>query len=128
MPKSSFVDQVLKVVKIVPKGSVVSYGQVAYMIGLPRAARQVGWVLNQHGGMPGIPWWRVINNSGRISIKHAAHLPHEQRRLLESEGVSVSKDFSIDIKKYRFKPPVVLLKQLELPDDYISEIERKFGV
>ncbi len=98
---SKFSQEVLKAVKSVPQGKVVSYGQIALMTGNPRAARQVGWVLNKLGDNK-TPWWRVINNSGRISIKHSEFTALEQKELLESEGVEVSKNFEIDIENYRF--------------------------
>ena len=51
----------------IPYGRVVSYGQVAAYVGVPRGARQVGWTLRRLEDID-IPWWRVINNEGRISI------------------------------------------------------------
>jgi len=98
---SKFSQEVLKAVKSVPRGKVVSYGQVALMTGNPRAARQVGWVLNKLSDDK-TPWWRVINNSGRISIKSSEFSALEQKERLEGEGVVVSKNFEIDIEKYRF--------------------------
>jgi len=99
---SKFSEQVLKIVKSIPKGKVVSYGQVALITGNPRAARQVGWVLNQLSD-DATPWWRVINNSGRISIKHSEYTALEQRERLEREDIVVSKNFEIDIERYRYK-------------------------
>ena len=98
-----FSDIVLKIVKTVPRGKVVSYGQVALMAGEPRAARQVGWVLNQKSDGQ-TPWWRVINNSGRISIKHPEITALEQKELLEKESIKVGKNLEIDIEKYRWHP------------------------
>jgi len=98
-----FSDLVLKIVKTIPKGRVASYGQVALMAGEPRAARQVGWVLNQKSDDK-TPWWRVINNSGRISIKHPEISALEQKGLLEKEGVKVGNNFEIDIEKCRWHP------------------------
>ena len=66
---SKFKEKVIEVVSLIPFGKVVSYGQVALYIGIPRAARQVGWMLNRMEGDVQIPWWRVVNNQGRISIK-----------------------------------------------------------
>ena len=97
-----FSDLVLKTVKTIPKGKVASYGQVALMAGEPRAARQVGWILNQKSDEQ-TPWWRVINNSGRISIKHPEYSALLQKELLEKESVKVSDDFGIDIEKYRMR-------------------------
>jgi len=102
--KTEFVNKVLRTISTIPRGTVVSYGQIALMADAPRAARQIGWILSSHGGEKGVPWWRVINNSGRISIKHKEYLPIMQKELLEKEGIKVSKDFVIDIEKYRYRP------------------------
>jgi methylated-DNA-protein-cysteine methyltransferase-like protein len=99
---SLFTDQVLKAVSSVPYGKVVSYGQVALMVGVPRAAIQVGWVLHQHGDE--VPWWRVINVKGRISTSCMEHTAALQKALLESEGVVVSDDMIIDMAVFRFVP------------------------
>jgi methylated-DNA-protein-cysteine methyltransferase related protein len=98
-----FKDKVLAAVMSVPPGCVASYGQIALMAGDPRAARQVGWILNKNGDKDNIPWWRIINNSGRISIKNPEYSAQMQRDLLRKEGVKVSEDFQIDIEKYRFR-------------------------
>ncbi len=102
---SNFRENVLKAIKKVPKGKVVSYGQIASVVGSPRAARQVGGVLR---GMideeyQTVPWWRVINNQGILSIKGNWTATKElQRELLIKEGVEVTKEFGLDIEKYRF--------------------------
>lgn len=90
------------IVKRVPQGRVVSYGQVALAAGAPRAARQVGWWLSRNHD-PSIPWWRVINNGGRISIKNMFHSAQEQRELLRAEGVEVGEKFEVDIERYRWQ-------------------------
>lgn len=97
-----FKDSVLVIVNKIPKGKVASYGQIALYADSPRAARQVGWILNRFGNE--VPWWRVINNSGRISIKHAEISAVEQKELLEDEGIEVTGRFEIDIEKYRWNP------------------------
>jgi methylated-DNA-protein-cysteine methyltransferase-like protein len=98
-----FSDLALKITKMIPKGKVASYGQIALLAGEPRAARQVGWVLNQKSDEQ-TPWWRVINNSGRISIKHPEISALEQKELLKKEGVKAGKNFVVDINKYRWHP------------------------
>jgi len=70
---SKFKDKVIQIVRKIPKGKVASYGQVALMAGIPRAALQVGWVLHLSGDDGITPRWRVINNAGRISTKCIEH-------------------------------------------------------
>ncbi len=65
------------------------YGHIAEMLDAPGAARTVGWALNALTPDQArvIPWQRVINKSGRCSIRHAGITPQEQQALLEAEGV-----------------------------------------
>lgn len=106
----TFKEQVMEVVRTIPRGKVVSYGQVAAAIGKPRAARQVGWALYTLDGDNSVPWWRVINNEGYISIKgNVMSTPLAQKKYLESESIIVGKDLTIDIQKYRHHFPTLLL-------------------
>lgn len=99
----NFKDSVKKYVQKVPRGKLVSYGQVAAACGSPRAARQVGWMLHTLDGDNSVPWWRVINTQGYISIKgNLISTPLAQKKLIEAEGVPVSEDFKIDLEKYRY--------------------------
>ena len=102
---SDFRNKVYKAVKKVPHGKVVSYGQVATYIGSPRSARQVGWVLSQSAGTD-VPWWRVINSEGRISINNKHVSKDEQRMYLASEGIKVTDNYNIDINYYGLKAEV----------------------
>lgn len=120
---SAFKEKVLEVVKNIPSGKVVSYGQVALYVGIPRAAREVGWVLNGiHNEDSKIPWWRVVNNTGRISIKGSAFSAQNQKELLKKEGVSINPDLTFDISKYRFQPGDEFIKKLKLDPNYLEMI------
>jgi len=119
---SKFKDGVYKVVRLIPKGKVMSYGQVALYAGVPRGARQVGWMLNQSKESDGIPWWRVVNNKGRVSIKAFIYSADEQRELLRQEGLKISDDFTFNIEKYRFAPSIKFIKKLELDPLYLEKI------
>ena len=104
----NFKEQVIEVVKKIPKGRVVSYGQIAAYCGNPRMARHVGWMLRTLDGENKIPWWRVINNAGYISIKgNIIATPLVQKNFLELEKVIVSDNLKIDIEKYRYHFPVL---------------------
>ena len=122
---SKFRKGVIKVVSMIPRGKVVSYGQVALYIGVPRAGRQVGWILNQLEEKASIPWWRVVNNEGRISIKGSRFTANDQREFLLGEGVEVSGDFTFDIEKYRFIPDENFIESLELDPLYLGMIADK---
>lgn len=99
----NFREKVIQAVKEIPYGKVVSYGQVAAVCGSPRAARQVGWMLHTLDGDNTVPWWRVINNLGYISIKgNLMSTPKAQQELLRNEGVEVTDDLKINIEQYRY--------------------------
>ena len=121
---SKFSEKIMQIVKAVPKGYVVSYGQIALMAGVPKAAQAVGQVLHDIGEQT--PWWRVINNAGRISTRCVAHPVNMQKRLLEKDGVKVTKNLRIDIEKYRWLPRQKTLKQFELDDKYIEMLMDKY--
>ena len=82
-----FNERVWDVVRQVPHGRVVSYGGVAAILGRPRAARGVGRALSMLPDGSDVPWWRVINRNGEISIRGVMHGPALQRALLKREGV-----------------------------------------
>jgi len=97
---------VYRLVRRVPRGKVVTYGQVAAILGHPRAARAVGTALH-HLPKPlarVVPWQRVVNAAGRISIRGDVVRPDLQRDLLESEGI-VFRGGRIDLGTYRWKGP-----------------------
>jgi len=75
------------IVDSIPRGTTLSYGEVAREAGLPRRARLVGRVLSELPAGSTLPWHRVVNASGRISLRGAA--AREQRRRLRADGVRV---------------------------------------
>ena len=105
-PAPTFARAVYSLVRRVPRGRVVTYGQVAAILGHPRAARAVGTALSNlpRPLLRMVPWQRVINAGGRISIRGAVHRPDLQRELLEMEGVRFRGD-RIDLPTYRWAGP-----------------------
>ncbi len=100
---TGFKARVLEIVTSIPQGKVMSYGQVAAYAGSPRAARQVGGILSRFDGSSNLPWWRVLNSAGHISIKgNMFCTPELQKQLLEGDGLTVSPDLTLDIEKYRY--------------------------
>jgi methylated-DNA-protein-cysteine methyltransferase-like protein len=82
-----FRERVWVLVRQVPRGRVVSYGGVAALLGRPRAARVVGRALALLPDDTDVPWWRVVNRNGEISIRGVMHEAALQRALLRREGV-----------------------------------------
>lgn len=128
----NFKQKVINIVSKVPKGNVASYGQIALMAGAPRAGRAVGQVLKSMEldilkGAPDIPWWRIVNNSGRVSIKGTKfHDAVMQRKPLIQESVRVQSDYTFDIEKYRWRPSPNELEDLELSTGYIEQLSIRF--
>jgi methylated-DNA-protein-cysteine methyltransferase related protein len=79
--------RIYRVVKRIPKGRVATYGLIARLAGRPGAARTVGWALSALPDDADVPWWRVLNASGRISLPPRDHGAVVQRALLLREGV-----------------------------------------
>ena len=89
MPERNFFEKVWLITMQIPRGRVTWYGHIAEMLDAPGAARTVGWALHALTSEQSrfIPWQRVINKSGRCSIRNAEHTPSEQQAMLEEEGV-----------------------------------------
>ena len=96
----SFKDKIIQIVGKIPQGRVTTYGTVAILAGVPRGARLVGGILHFNSDKFNLPWHRVINKDGFISIKSFQHPKALQKALLEQEGIEVSPDFMIDLDKY----------------------------
>lgn len=99
----AFTLQVIDIIKNIPKGRVMTYGQIAAAAGNPRAARQVARVLHSLSDKYKLPWHRVVNSKGYIAIKdYEGHFL--QKMMLVNEGVEFSEDQYIDLKKYQYYP------------------------
>ena len=93
----SFFEQVYDIVSRIPRGSVISYGQIARLLGQPRAARKVGWAMRhcpEH-----LPWHRVVMADGSIAGGGYADM---RRELLQLEGVPFLPDGRIDMQACRW--------------------------
>ncbi len=103
-PALDFSARVWAMVRLVPYGRVVSYGGVAALLGQPRAARGVGGALAALHDDSDVPWWRVINRNGEISIKGPIHGAAIQRMLLEREGVRFGPTGRVDWSVFGWTP------------------------
>jgi methylated-DNA-protein-cysteine methyltransferase-like protein len=100
---SIFYQKVINVIRKIPRGRVATYGQIASYAGNNRAARQVAYILHSSSGKEKLPWHRVINSKGKISLK-PRHGYELQQQLLESEGIVFKNDDSIDLTEYQWIP------------------------
>ena len=100
--KSSTGDRFYRVIRRIPRGRVATYGQVARLAGLPGHARQVGYALHALRASTTVPWQRVINAAGKISLRPMTG-GISQRMLLEKEGIVFSGE-RVPLASYGWKP------------------------
>ena len=93
-----------KLIRQIPRGRVASYGQIAALAGNPRASRAVVWLLHSSSGREKLPWHRVINSRGTISLQPGQGY-EEQRAMLESEGVEFGLQGKIELKRFLWPGP-----------------------
>ena len=93
--------RVCELVAQIPKGRVMTYGQIAAPCGNARAARIVGGIA--HYGDPDLPWQRVVNKQGGLARGYPGGRESHKKHL-ESEGVVVSADYRVDIAKLLWIP------------------------
>ena len=93
--------RIWQVVALIPAGKVATYGDVAKLAGLPGAARRVGAALRALPSDTKIPWHRVINAQGRLSLPEGSGAQYTQRERLEAEGVVFSKWKRVDLSRFR---------------------------
>ena len=97
---------IYSVVRRIPRGRVATYGQVATLAGLDGHARQVGYALNALPDATAVPWHRVVNAAGRISVRAAPGGELVQQLLLEKEGVRLDARGRIPLDRLRWQPRV----------------------
>ena len=99
---ATFTDAVKRAIKSIPRGAVATYGQIAAISGNPRGARQVARILHSCSEKDKLPWHRVINGKGMISL--APGRGYEiQRAMLEQEGILFGINDKIDLDRFLLK-------------------------
>ena len=97
--KRDFTQKVIQLIKDIPEGKVLTYGAVAALAGNPRAARQVSRILHSCSKKYNLPWHRVINSEGKISLPLQNGYA-KQKLLLKKEGVQFNQDDHIDLDEF----------------------------
>ncbi|MBU2898014.1 MGMT family protein [Vibrio pectenicida] len=97
-----FLIQIFAVIHQIPCGKVTTYGEIAKLAGYPGYARHVGKALGNLPQGSTLPWFRVINSQGKISLKGEDLV--RQRELLITENIDVTLDGRVSLKKYRWQP------------------------
>jgi methylated-DNA-protein-cysteine methyltransferase-like protein len=99
MAIDSLYQHIYRIVKLIPAGMVMSYGGVARQCGRPGLARTVGYALHSLPAGARVPWWRVVNAQGRISIG-SPDAAREQKTRLMAEGVAVDDELRLELRQY----------------------------
>jgi methylated-DNA-protein-cysteine methyltransferase-like protein len=102
---AGFFDVVHAMVRRIPAGKVTTYGHVAALCGKPRAARTVGWALHALAEESDVPWQRVVNHQGGISVWKVGVPAELQRALLEDEGIEFRLDGTVDLERWGWRGP-----------------------
>lgn len=101
---NEFRDKVYKIVAQIPKGRVMTYGQVAAVAGAAWAAWEVGQIA--HYGPSDLPWQRVINRNGGLARGYTSGSFEAHKRDLETDGVRIDDDYRVmDFKDLLWNPP-----------------------
>lgn len=95
--------RIVAVIRDIPPGCVASYGQIAELAGVPRGARQVGYVLRHLPDGHDLPWYRVVQSGGTFAFAPGSPQFAEQRDRLMMENVAVIGG-RIDMQRYRWRP------------------------
>ncbi len=122
-PSSSFRDAVYAVVARIPSGHVLTYGQVALVLGAPRAARQVGGALHLLPEESAVPWHRVVNRHGGISTRRPERSMWEQADRLRAEGVPVDGRLQLDLARHAWRPDRATLAGLGLAPELLHAVQ-----
>jgi len=102
-PDNDYRERVFRLVRSIPRGRVMTYGQIAELLGEAYTPRTVGFVM--HSSNDKTPWHRVINAQGGCSTRGVV-LPHDkQQRLLEAEGVNFNQRGRCELQTYLWVPP-----------------------
>jgi methylated-DNA-protein-cysteine methyltransferase-like protein len=101
--ESPFTREAKRVIRAIPRGRVATYGQIAALAGRERAARGVAWVLHSSSDAAGLPWHRVINGRGGISLGRGRGFEEQKKRLV-AEGVVVGRNGRVDLKRFQWEP------------------------
>ncbi|MCE0494686.1 MGMT family protein [Vibrio salinus] len=104
--QNHFLASVFSVVNSIPKGRVSTYGDVARMAGFPGYARHVGKALSKIPPDSQLPWYRVVNSKGCISLKGEDY--QRQLNKLTEEEITVRQSGSVSLRQYRWEPQSAL--------------------
>ncbi|MDX6694235.1 MAG: methylated-DNA-protein-cysteine methyltransferase related protein [Blastocatellia bacterium] len=113
---ASYRERVYEIVRRIPAGRVMTYGQIAEMLGEGYTARTVGYVMHA-ADEETTPWQRVINSQGACSTGRVILPPDKQQRMLEAEGIEFNAKGRCDLGRYRWPPEDAGQSENGLPEE-----------
>jgi len=113
-----------ELIRRIPRGRVATYGQIAGLAGRERAARGVAWILHSSSDAAGLPWHRVINGRGGISLGRGRGFELQKKRLA-AEGVEVGRGGRIDLKRYQWEPYEGAASRSPAARKFLSELTKR---
>ncbi len=126
MPTSDFSNKVYEIVRMIPCGKVMTYGQIATLLGLPRAAQAVGWALHWVvEGETETPCQRVVNRFGGLAAGYGWGGQDAHKADLAVDGVEVGRDMTVDLERYQWWPSPAEIAALKLPQEALEELNQK---
>jgi methylated-DNA-protein-cysteine methyltransferase-like protein len=97
-------EEIHRIVCRIPRGCVATYGQIAELAGIPNQARRVGYALSALPKGTLVPWQRVVNAKGEISVRAKAGAETTQHKMLRAEGIVFDKEGKIPMQRYQWRP------------------------
>lgn len=97
---NNFFQEVYEIVAKIPEGKVTTYGQIALLLGNPKASRAVGWAMKAAPIELKLPCHRVVNRLGKLAPSHVFGCVEIQREMLISEGITFNKEGCINMKQH----------------------------
>ena len=121
----NFNQRVYELVRRIPYGRVMTYGQIAALLGVPRAARAVGYALHWVVENDNVPCQRVVNRFGGLAAGYGwgGQIAHKADLIVEN--VEISDEFTVDLARYQWFPAPEDLPGLQLPPDEQAELSQK---
>jgi methylated-DNA-protein-cysteine methyltransferase-like protein len=97
-------DEIHAIVRRIPKGRVATYGQIAELAGIPGQARRIGYALSALSNATAVPWQRVVNAKGEISLRSHPGAEKLQMKLLRMEGIVFDRNKRIPLARFQWRP------------------------
>ena len=96
--------QIYDIIARIPRRRVATYGQIADLAGIPGQPRRIGYALSALSGKSSVPWHRVVNAKGMVSLRSDGEPDLLQRRLLRQEGIVFDQSGRIDLVRFQWRP------------------------